>query len=317
MTDDFMNMRLIFSRLLAVLCAVAAVSCWYAPEGEADAGVAAPSWYELPAMDLTADSEGYLVSSSDPSQYFAWHSFNMAGKEYRNYTVCFSAEHHAPVWVAAPRHRMYSRPGVRRTEAYGKDPLIPADLQYRSGRGGGKCNRGHLLTSGDRLCISDANVQVFYYSNIAPQIMEGFNNGEHAGWNILEDFIDKQVCADTLYEVIGVYYEDFTDGYGNRVKPYRLPSYGGRSDVDRPTMFYYAVLRTKSGNTRKALADCSSDELKCAAFLRCNTGRLEDQAVTKAEMMSIAELEKLTDMRFFVNVPQAPKTVCRPSDWGL
>ncbi len=317
MTAVFKNMRLLLPLAALTFCAAAAVSCRLVPGEEEAGGPLPPSWYELPEMNLAEDGNGYLVGASDPSEYYAWHSFTMAGKEYRNYTVCFSAEHHAPVWVAAPRHRMYSRPGVRRTEAYGKDPLIPAELQYRSGRGGGKCNRGHLLTSGDRLCISDANVQVFYYSNIAPQIMEGFNDGEHAGWNILEDFIDLQVCADTLYEVIGVYYQDFTDGYGNRVKPYRLPSYGGRSDVDRPTMFYYAVLRTRSGNTRKALAECSSDELKCAAFLRCNTGKLMDQKVTAAEMMSIADLEKLTGLRFFANVPQAPKTVCKPSDWGL
>lgn len=276
-----------------------------------------PLWYEVPAMQERTIKGGYKVNAKDPSLYYVSHSFTMAGREYRNYTACFSATHHAPLWVAAPRHRVYTRAGTRRSNVFGPDPLLPRDIQYRSNRAGSECNRGHLLTSADRLCISDANVQVFYYSNIAPQIMDGFNDGENAGWNILEDFIDRQQCADTLYEVIGAYYEEFTDAYGHTVKPYTLPSFGGRSDVDRPTMFYYAVLRTKSGRSGKALKDCNASELKCAAFARANTGKLEYQEVTRKEMMSISDLEKLTGLDFFVNVPQAPEGICNPSDWGL
>ena len=37
----------------------------------------------------------------------------------------------------------------------------------------------------------------------------------------------------------------------------------------------------------------------------------------KAEMMSVADLERMTGERFFVNVPAAPKSRAATSDWGL
>ena len=33
--------------------------------------------------------------------------------------------------------------------------------------------------------------------------------------------------------------------------------------------------------------------------------------------MSVEEIEKLTGFTFFANVPNAPKSDCNPSDWGL
>jgi DNA/RNA endonuclease G (NUC1) len=107
-----------------------------------------------------------------------------------------------------------------------------------------------MLGSADRLSSTATNKQVFYYSNIAPQYSDTFNTGGGA-WNNLEDHIDDLVCSDTLYVVIGCYFDQYTDKYGNTGRPAKI-SYGGRSDVSRPTMFYYALLRTKSGSSGKA-----------------------------------------------------------------
>ena len=159
------------------------------------------------------------------------------------------------------------------------------------------------------------NRQVFYYSNIAPQYSRGFNTGG-GGWNILEDWIDKKVCADTTYLVIGTYFEKYTDRYGNSASPKRI-SFGGRNDVSCPTMFYIAVLRTKSGRTGKSVLDCSADELMCAAFVRCHNNNLKGKQVSAKDMYSIRELEELTGHTFFSNVPNAPKDTYKASDWGL
>lgn len=35
------------------------------------------------------------------------------------------------------------------------------------------------------------------------------------------------------------------------------------------------------------------------------------------DMMSVAEIERLTGFTFFANVPNAPKDTYNPSDWGL
>lgn len=263
-------------------------------------------WAELPAED--ADNSDY---------YYAHHycpDFKAGSYQARNYTVCFSAEHHCPVWVAAPRHSCYNG-SANRTNAYQKDPDIPSNLQYNSKSTGGGCNKGHMLGSAERTRSTAINKQVFYYTNIAPQYSTGFNTGG-GGWNTLEDYIDGLVCADTTYLVIGTYFESYTDGYGKSASPKKI-EFGGRSDVSCPTMFYTAVLRTKKGNTGKSVLNCSASELMCAAFVRTHTNDLKGQSVTSREMMSIADLEELTGHRFFVNVPNAPKQSYTPSDWGL
>ena len=119
-----------------------------------------------------------------------------------------------------------------------------------------------------------------------------------------------------MYQVVGCYFKDFTDGYDNKVTAKKI-SFGGRTDVSFPTMFYYVLIRTKSGKSGKALKDCSASELKCAAFVRSHTNSLEGQEVTKDEMMSVSDLEAITGFTYFVNVPNAPKDIAVPSDWGL
>ena len=166
-----------------------------------------------------------------------------------------------------------------------------------------------------RTSSTETNRQVFYYTNIAPQLSSGFNTGG-GGWNLLEDFIDTVVPADTLYEVVGCYFERYTDGYGHTVAPKTI-SFGGRKDVAFPTMYYYAVLRTKKGNTRKSVTECSADELQCVAFVRSHTNSLKGQKPSSRELMSISDLEKITGFTYFSNVPNAPKSTYKASDWGL
>ena len=286
------------------------------PAGEIVIDGDQPGWYETPTMDILK-RDGYLMNSTDPSQYYAIHMCTggekgPGGKTARNYTVCFSAEHHCPVWVAAPRHSMYVG-GTKRTDAYRTDPDIPASIQYNSTATGGGCNKGHMLGSAERTSSVNTNRDVFYYTNIAPQLSANFNTGG-GRWNVLEDFVDKKVCADTLYEVLGCYFDTYTDAYGETQRPSRI-SFGGRNDVSMPTMFYYVLLRTKNGNTGKALRDCKADELMCVAFVRSHVN--VRQAVSARELMSVADLEKITGVTYFPNVPNAPKNTFKASDWGL
>lgn len=261
-------------------------------------------WPELPVE----------VASSD--LYYAYHicpDFRVNGRLARNYTVCYSAEHHCPVWVAAPRHDCYEH-GANRTNAYRQDPDIPSSIQYYSKDTGGGCNKGHMLGSAERLVTSAVNRQVFYYTNIAPQYSSNFNNGGGA-WNNLESFVDAQVCKDTTYVVIGTYFETFTDAYGKSCSPATI-EFGGRSDVTRPSMFYYLILRSKSGTTGKSVYDLSASELKCAAFVLRHNMEKGHEPQSK-DMMSVSDIEELTGFTFFANVPNAPKDTYNPSDWGL
>ena len=270
-------------------------------------------WAELPVM-VDANNDG--KHDTDSSLYYATHI--CAGGENnaqrngtaRNYTVCFSGSHHCPVWVAAPRHKSYES-GASRTDAYGVDPKIPSSIQYNSKSTGGGCNKGHMLGSAERLSTSATNRQVFYYTNIAPQYSSTFNTGGGA-WNNLEDHVDGLVCSDTLYVVIGCYFDDFSRN-GASASPSTI-SFGGRNDVSCPTMFYYALLRTKKGNLGKRVQDCSADELQCAAFTICHK-MAKGHKPQAADMMSISELEELTGFTYFPNVPNAPKSSFKSSEW--
>ena len=169
-----------------------------------------------------------------------------------------------------------------------------------------------MLGSAERTSSTETNLQVFYFSNIAPQYQDTFNTGGGA-WNRLEDHIDGLVCADTLYTVIGCYFDKFTDAYGTVATPAKI-SFGGRSDVSRPTMFYYALLRTKSGTTGKSVAECSASELQCAAFVLSHE-QSNGHTPEARDLITIEELERITGFTYFDNVPNAPKGTLNTNDW--
>ena len=283
-------------------------------------------WFELPQMNLqevTIGSNTYLTNKSNTEvEYYAYHlcaggEKGPNGKTARNYTVCFSAEHHCPLWVAAPRHSMYTGSSGR-TDAYKADASIPASIQYNSKSTGGGCNKGHMLGSAERTSSKATNQQVFFYSNIAPQLSLGFNTGG-GGWNLLEDFIDELVPSsqkDTLYEVVGCIFGTVTDGYGYKVTSKKI-SFGGRNDVSFPAAFYYAVLKKKNSSTQDSVAGCDANQLQCVAFVRAHTNSLKGQKPSAKELMSISDLERLTGITFFANVRNAPKSTYNASDWGL
>ena len=271
------------------------------------------AWAELPVM---YDEDDNGVNDKDNTLYYASHL--CAGGEKnaqrtataRNFTVCYSSKYICPLWVAAPRHSMYVGSSGR-NDSYKADPEIPSGVQYSSKNTGGGCNKGHMVGSAERTSSVATNKQVFYYSNIAPQYSDTFNTGGGA-WNNLEDHVDGLVCSDTLYTVIGCYFDTFSKN-GASASPSKI-SFGGRNNVSCPTMFYYALLRTKKGNTGKRVQDCSASELQCVAFTICHK-MAKGHKPGAGDMMSIRDLEALTGVTYFPNVPNAPKDSFTANDW--
>ena len=301
------------------------------------AGRSNPDWAELPSLDYTqhlartvnnvnyyyyTDNSTHGNKYASGTLYYTHHWTNTADETYtgtdtkyvRNYTCCWSSAKKCPVWVAAPRHSWYET-GTAPNRNYAFNPDMPQSVQYNSTSGSGTYNRGHMLGAAERKRTSYMFQQVNYITNISPQHGTYFNASK-GGWNILEDWVDKQVCSDTLYVVIGCLFDDFTDGYGNHASPSTI-TFMGTSNVACPTAFYYALLRTKSGSSGKSVKNCTSSELKCAAFIRAQASGIYEQAVTATEMKSIAELEALTGFTFFSNVPNAPKSTFKADEWGL
>lgn len=259
-------------------------------------------WPELPVE--TANSDYYYAHHICPD-------FKVNGMAARNFTVCYSAENHCPVWVSAPLHNCYV--GGSGNRNYGPDPVIPRNIQPSSKSVGSPYNKGHMLGNRERSGTSGMNKQVSYYTNMAPQHGSTFNTGGGA-WNKLEDYIDGQWCSDTLYMVTGCRFDTWTDTYGNTATPKRISFGGVQASV--PTMFYYVLLRTKRGNTGKSVVECRADELQCVGFVMSHA-MPKGHEPSRSDMRSVAEIEQLAGFTFFSNVPNAPKSTYNASDWGL
>ncbi|MBO7643500.1 MAG: DNA/RNA non-specific endonuclease [Bacteroidales bacterium] len=270
------------------------------PNGLADFG-----WFELPAQtDKNADGRDDVNTD-----YYYSHTMRADAPRIRNFSSCYSKSKLHPVWVAAPMHNCYIGSSGR-NDAYKNDPAIPFDQAPKwSGY-----TRGHMLGSSDRTVSKETNKQVFYYSNIGAQLQSGFNTGGGA-WNNLESVTDGQWCSDTLYQVIGCIFQRFTTKDGNiTVYPKTVSTSPGVSSI--PTAWYKVLLRTKKGNTGKRVDQCSASELKCAAFILPHFSNAGHKP-TANDLYTVEQLEALTGLTFFVNVPNAPKSTVTASDWGL
>lgn len=269
-----------------------------------DGTVFRTGWAELPAELADGDRRYVHHLCGGDGVSASW----------RSHTACFSVSRRCPVWVAAPLHECY-RGGSGRSGGYTFDPALPVEIQPSLKRSYGEYTRGHLLASADRTVSAEANRTTFMPTNIAPQTQAGFNAAGGA-WNNLEAFVEDQVCSDTLYVVTGCIFSDYTDPVAGKIAARTTVNRNDGETVAVPTAYYKVLLRTRSGRTGRSVRDCTADELKCAAFVVGHRG-VRGREVTAAEMMSVADLERMTGERFFVNVPAAPKSRAAASEWGL
>lgn len=231
------------------------------------------------------------------------------GKNMRNYSACYSKNHRSTVWVAAPMHRCYMAGHYHRTDRWGYAPGkygIPEDIQPNLKKSyKGNYSRGHMVASSDRhpegADCDRINAQTFYYTNMCPQIQNGFNGGI---WNHLEQAVQDwgMQCRDTLYVVSGAVYNGRLTCSDNSGKK-----------VDVPSHFYKVVIRSKSGNSGKGLWELPADQLECAGWY------FEHKAYSgsySAVITTVEDVEKKSGMKFFVNIPNAPKSRLNKSFWN-
>lgn len=251
-------------------------------------------WAEMPAKIEGANLE------------YCYHDKLPSNNKLRNYSFCFDKEKHCALWVAYPLHKCYTEGSGRRTDDWGYDPCCVEDKNepnlfnayYPKGGSSFSHSRGHQLPSADRLASNADNATTFYFTNMTPQL-QALNGGT---WENLESELRKKwICSDTLYIVTGAH---FASGYG-----YAYDSKGNGKACAVPTHYYKVVLRTKSGNSGKWVKICNADELKCVGYW------FEHKDGAARQTMSVAEIEKKTGITFFPNVPNAPKTIYKASDW--
>ena len=280
-----------------------------------------------------------------------YYSTLMDGKRVRNFSVCYDTDKMCSRWVAYPGHSVYRKWGSyqvgennnsgrtnawafddavtqyapsedyncayeivskydSKTDAYdtAKEPVIPhsrqADICYTNGFGWGWA-RGHMLPSSQRYNTWENNAQTCYATNIMVQQYD-FNGGS---WADVEALERNKNCSDTLYVVVGTLFENSKT----------ITRFGRTIGV--PTHCYKLLLRTKSGNTGKAISNITSaDELICIGFLFENSESSADIDKSKA-VTSVAEIEKRSGFKFFRNlnpeIADKVKSQNKPSDWGM
>ena len=235
--------------------------------GSGNADLSATGWLELPALD-------------NPNLGYYAHHFKMNGKTYRNYSFGWSQKDRVALWVAYPLCKLYTNGSVGRTEAWALDPYLGNDSSAPFTHYGDDYDKGHQIPSNDRQCCYEANAQTYYGTNITPQ-EPGLNQ---YGWKSLEESVRGWAAtSDTLYVVTGCVV--------NPAEEYTTDSYGNTVTV--PSAYFKAVLKYSKASTL--------GKWNAIGFYY----KHEDYSgrPTKSHSVSIDELEKMTGLDFFVNLP--------------
>lgn len=229
------------------------------------------TWMELPATDAGTD----LIT----------HYFDYRKSTLRNYSFAWSPTHCLARWVAYPLGASWSdNNNVGRTDAWAEDPVLEKDGPLPVKEGGNYCpgwTRGHQIPSFDRQCCYQANAQTFYGTNMTPQNYD-FNTGI---WVAAEGVVRGWAAkSDTLYVVTGC------------VPGSRTSTEPNGHRVSIPDKYFKAVLRYSKGSSIGY-----SDYAGCAMCFD-HSGNYSGRSVSEYAM-SIDQLESITGIDFFVNLP--------------
>ena len=235
------------------------------PTGDVD--LAKTGWMELPSMD-------------DPNLGYFTHNFKMDGKTYRNYSFGWSQKDRVAIWVAYPLCKLYTNGSAGRTNAWALDPLLGDLSAAPFGGYAGDYARGHQLPSADRQCCDEANAQTFYGTNMTPQLNE-HNEGI---WSSLESKVRNIANgSDTTYVVTGVVVSASS----------KIEKDSYKNNVTIPDAYFKVLLRYSKSSTL--------GQWNAAAFYLEH--RKYSENLGKQHSMSVDELEAMTGIDFFVNLP--------------
>lgn len=221
------------------------------------------------------------------------HSMTVGSVSTRNYSFLWDYDNLVAPWVAYPLCKWNIGNNIKRTNAWGLDPLLPEGKQPVLYRGFSKGNngwyaRGHQIPSADRLTSYESNSMTFYGTNMTPQIQDGFNGDI---WATLEGKVRSWAnSSDTLYVVTGCVI-DYPEG---QTVKYALDNYGKKVTV--PTAYYKVVLRYMKNSTVGY-----SGYSACAVWLDHKV--YSTKTIDSSYSMSVDDLEKRLNIDFFVNLP--------------
>ncbi len=222
-----------------------------------------------------------------------------------NYCLEYDASAYHSRWVAfrfdgITRQKKASRKDENIHPQYPRDPKLPTNLALEDALYGSGYNHGHLCASADRLFSREGNDQTFYMTNMSPQL----GNFNSRYWAEFEQYVqgkgrDKSF-ADTLYVC-----------KGGTIDEGKILKRVSNNRMVVPKYYFMALLKVKN-NTYSALA----------FYMEHKNNNYSPSRSEMADCaMSIDELEELTGIDFFHNLPnnieKAVEESVSTSAWGL
>lgn len=229
---------------------------------------------------------------------------NKYDKDRVNFAVEWDCDKKAQRWSCYQMHSGYSGPYSRVVDGYPNDAsLDPADRWDKDYIYGSGFQHGHICPNGDRKYSHDANYQTFYMTNMQPQYgsFNGYSGSEEGLWLMMEnkvrDWTPKNT-KDTLYVCKGGTIDS---------EEQILERIDGKMIV--PKYFFMALLLKHQYGYR------------ALGFYAEHTDRWGTDENLADYVVSIDELEKLTGIDFFCNLPdreeEKVESKVYKKDWGL
>ena len=210
--------------------------------------------------------------------------------EHIGYTVSFNTKHNIPNWVAYDLTSEEVAGVTPRAKHFEPDPQIigcPTTDDYKNSG----YDRGHMAPAGDMKWSEQAMTESFYLSNICPQ-NHNLNGGD---WKALEEHLRTMA---TQYEKVYI-----ACGPIISAKPKTIGMY---HQITVPDAFFKVVLRKKG------------DSWSAIGFMMPN--QAGHKSLNKYAM-SVDDIEIITDMDFFYNLPDEIEEIVESSyqlsDWSL
>lgn len=276
--------------LLVLAIAIIAISCgddtpnWTPSNGNGNSSY-------TPSSDIAARMETPRILS-DGLTVVVSHDVAINGEKVVTYELEYDKSKFHSRWVAFRFDGNTRAQSVGRSdEPFMDDPSLSSTLHIGYKGFGPGYDRGHLCASADRLYDRTANEQTFYMSNMSPQL-SSFNQGY---WVTLESQVQKlgrsKTFSDTLYVV-----------KGGTIKEGQIKSYITRNNGNKvavPKYYYMALLKVKNGVYHSIAFWMEHKEYGYSYNNKAPLSEIMNHAV------SVNELEQLTGIDFFPNLPDA------------
>lgn len=276
--------------LLVLAIAIIAISCgddtpnWTPSNGNGNSSY-------TPSSDIAARMETPRILS-DGLTVVVSHDVAINGEKVVTYELEYDKSKFHSRWVAFRFDGNTRAQSVGRSdEPFMDDPSLSSTLHIGYKGFGPGYDRGHLCASADRLYDRTANEQTFYMSNMSPQL-SSFNQGY---WVTLESQVQKlgrsKTFSDTLYVV-----------KGGTIKEGQIKSYITRKNGNKvavPKYYYMALLKVKNGVYHSIAFWMEHKEYGYSYNNKAPLSEIMNHAV------SVNELEQLTGIDFFPNLPDA------------